>query len=614
MCGIAGIITGKKSGLKERIESATGQLLHRADGPAQYYLNHEQGIALGHCRLSIIDLSDQGCQPLIFRDRYVIVHNGEVYNYIELKQELENKGYHFKTATDTEVLVAAYDAYKEDCLQKFEGMFSFAIWDKQANTLFAARDRFGEKPFYFSFLNDEFIFGSEMKALWKAGVERTVNQAMLYNYLTLGYMFNPYDPKETFYNNIFKLPIASYLFYNYNSKELSINQYWQLNSEIDNSISEVEAIKKFTSLLTDSIRRRLRSDVPIGTSLSGGLDSSSIVAIANNIKSGQYSHKAFTAVFPGYEKDESSYATSVAQQYGLEHYQVQVDPVDLPDMVEKLFYFHEVPFSSASAIAQYKVYESAKNNGVTVLLDGQGADEILGGYHKYYKWYWQELYKTRKLGKSKELENARAMGIREPFNSRNKIAALWPDFTSAMYQSRKAKQAAKRKDLSKDFVQQHKDNFYYTLPSQLDLNGALYFNTMQYGLEELLHLADRNSMAHATEVRLPYLDHNLVSFLFSLPPHFKIHNGWTKWLLRKSLDQLLPGSIVWRKDKVGFEPPQKQWMENNEVKAAIQEGKKRLVDNQILDASVLSKKIEPHDTHAARNQDWKFWTASLLFK
>jgi asparagine synthase (glutamine-hydrolysing) len=206
------------------------------------------------------------------------------------------------------------------------------------------------------------------------------------------------------------------------------------------------------------------------------------------------------------------------------------------------------------------VYEAAKTAGIKVLLDGQGADEVLGGYHKYYPWYWQELYRSWQLKKSGETEKARQLGIQQAFGTTHKIAALFPNFAAALWQSRKAKKAAQHQDLNPDFAAHNKEQFYYATPAHFDLNGALYFNTFVQGLEELLRLADRNSMAHAVEVRLPFLSHELVKFVFTLPPHFKIHQGWNKWLLRKTISPLLPESMAWRKDKVGFEPPQQAWM------------------------------------------------------
>lgn len=323
----------------------------------------------------------------------------------------------------------------------------------------------------------------------------------------------------------------------------------------------------------------------------------------------QYTHKSFTAAFPGFANDESAYAAQVAKRFGLQHFNTTIKEADVPALMQQVVAAQDEPIASASPLAQYKVYELAKQEGVTVLLDGQGADEVLAGYHKYYRWWWQELYRQRKLRTSKELTAARELGIKEPFGPMQKAAALLPDFAGSILQSRKSKQAAQHPDLNQDWAFAHKRDFYYSLPTTPDLNGALYFNTFVHGLEELLRLADRNSMAHSVEVRLPFLSHQLVRFLFTLPPQLKIHQGWTKWLLRKAVDTKLSDNIVWRKDKVGFEPPQKQWMQQPEVVQAIRQAKEHLVQQGILDARVLSKKIQPHDAHAAENRDWKYWSA-----
>jgi asparagine synthase (glutamine-hydrolysing) len=246
-------------------------------------------------------------------------------------------------------------------------------------------------------------------------------------------------------------------------------------------------------------------------------------------------------------------------------------------------------------------------------LDGQGADEILAGYSKYYRWYWQELYRGKKLAKSKEMSAAHSLGIEQSFGLGNRIAAIIPEFAAGFIQTRKSKKAFQHPDLEREFAFLNKQSSFYAMPSTFDLNGALYYNTFVNGLEELLRYADRNSMAHAVEVRLPFLDHQLVEFLFSLPPQFKIHNGWTKWLLRKSVDTMLPGEIVWRKDKVGFEPPQAEWMQEKAVQEAIMEGKKKLVQKNILKPSVLNNKIKPHTAYAANAFDWRYWSAAYLF-
>jgi asparagine synthase (glutamine-hydrolysing) len=613
MCGIAGIAS-KNSGLisGQRISSGISCLRHRGPEGQHTWINNEESISLAHSRLRIIDLSSEAAQPMHYMQRYTIVHNGELYNYIEIREHLRSKGYRFFTNSDTEVIAASFAAWGTECLQQFDGMFSFAIWDEEEKILFVARDRFGEKPLYFFYDDEQFAFGSEMKTLWSFGLAKEVNQSMLYNFITIGYTSNPTDPEETFYLNISKLPAANFILYKVQTHELKLERYWHVYPELNHDISEKEAIETFDNLFNESINRRLRSDVPVGTSLSGGLDSSAIVAFCNEQSSDQYSHKCFTAAFKGFEKNELEYAEMVAKQFGLEHYFVEVDENDISSLMHEVMQYQEEPFSSASVLAQYKVYECAKRNGVTVLLDGQGADEILGGYHKYFKWYWQELFRNGKLKKSGEIRSAKALGINEGFGLKNKIAALLPEFSAGILQSRKSKAAFHQPGLNRDFAFSHKRELYYSTPTRFDLNGVLFFNSFVYGLEELLRLADRNSMAHATEVRLPYLDHKLVEFLFTLPPAFKIKDGWTKWLLRRSAEKKLPKSIAWRKDKVGFEPPQELWMKNKKVQESIMEGKQKLVNNGILDRSVL-KKIQPHTAYAAEGVDWKYWSSSFLF-
>lgn len=615
MCGIAGLLSPNKiSDAEQRILAATKSLTHRGPEHEQYWHHPDRTVFFGHKRLRIIDVAQRSNQPYEYLQRYQVIHNGEIYNYLEIKKELEKKGYQFFSESDTEVIVAAYDAYKSKCLQQFDGMFSFAIWDEQEQTLFAARDRLGEKPFFFYYDGTQFLFASEIKALWAAGMEKQVNESMLYNYLTIGYTTNPFNPQETFYQNVQKLPAASFLEYDLASHHLSIEKYWDVAVTENQTTSAGEAIEQFTVLFKESIQKRLRSDVAIGTSLSGGLDSSCIVALCSQLASQNYTHKCFTATFPGFARSEEDFAALVAKQFGLQHHLVNVEENSLLEEFDKLMWHQEEPVGSASVLAQYKVYQAAKQNGVTVLLDGQGADEILAGYHKYYKWHWQALYAERNLQKSGELQAAALLGVNESFGVKNKVMALLPHFSMAMLQSKKEKQAARHTGLNKEFTHLQKRNFNYSTPANSTLNSALYFNTFVNGLEELLRYADRNSMAHAVEVRLPFLNYQLVEFLFTLPAHFKIKDGWTKWLLRKAMENMLPKEIIWRKDKVGFEPPQKQWMQNSLVQDRIRDSKKLLVEKNILSTAVLNKPIQPAEASDALNSDWRYWSASYLFR
>ena len=615
MCGIAGIIQTSSSRRDlGYVKKMTDTLAHRGPDGQGLWQNESGTVLLGHRRLSVIDLSDAGQQPMHYLNRYTIIHNGEVYNYIELRDTLEKKGYRFSSETDTEVIAAAYDHCKEDCLQQFDGMFAFVIWDEQEKKLFAARDRFGEKPFFYFMDRENFIFSSEIKGLWAAGIHKTVNRNMLFNYLTIGYTDNPAIPEETFYEDIYKLPAATFLVLDTGSNELITEKYWQVDPEIQIENPDTENITvQFEELLHQSVKRRLRSDVPLGTSLSGGLDSSSIVASISGNRNNLALYQSFSAIFPGFEKNEEEYIDIINQAFSWKGIKTTTDETRIPELILKVARHLDEPFGSASNIAQYIVYESAKKNGYTVLLDGQGADEVLGGYTKYYKWYWQELFRNRHLYRSGELRAARQNNITEPFTYKNIIAALFPGLASVILEQRYLMKAIQHPGLSQEFVKQQSREAYFDKPVIATLNGALYYNTFIHGLEELLRYADRNSMAHGVEVRLPFLSHQLVEFLFSLPSSYKIRDGYTKWILRKGMDKQVPASICWRKEKVGFEPPQKKWMENAALQAMIQEAKQKLVSEKILKPSVLNKDIRPLDAYEANNYDWRYLSASFMF-
>ena len=609
MCGIAGIIQfGVREYTTADLKKMTDALSHRGPDGEGYWEEASGNVLLGHRRLSILDLSEAAAQPFHYLDRYIIIHNGEVYNYLELKDELKKKGYSFRSQTDTEVLVAAFDYWREKCLDHFDGMFSFAIWDEKEKSLFVARDRFGEKPFHYVFDNSKktLVFASEIKALWTVGLGREFNKKLLFNFLTIGYTDNPNQPDETFYESVKKLPPACFLKIRFQNEFLiEVERYWDIDVEDENgAISDSEAIHKFQELFTRSVRRRLRSDVPLGTSLSGGLDSSSIAAVICKLAAGGF--QTFSAVFPGFEKNEEKYIEDISRHFSLRSFKTFVSDEEIPQLFQKVLQYHDEPFGSAGALPQYKVFELAKRDGVKVLLDGQGADETLAGYEKYYKWYWQELFSNRRLMKSKELEKAKELGVREAFGIKNVLSSLFPDFASVFLEKQYLLNALQQEDLTGDFVRFQSKEAYYTTPAIFSLNGVLYFNTCIHGLEELLRYADRNSMAHGREVRLPFLDHELVEFVFSLPSHFKIREGWTKWILRKSMESALPNQITWRRDKVGLEPPQVSWMSLPTVQAMIHEAKGKLVREKILKPQVMNKKIEAAGAYEKNNFDWRY--------
>jgi len=618
MCGIAGILSPDiKNVNQQRLQKMTDALQHRGPEGDGFWINSEGTVGFGHRRLSIIDLSEAGAQPMHYLDRFTITYNGEIYNYLEIKESLIRQGYTFSSHCDTEVVLAAYACYGKDCLSYFDGMFAFAIWDRQERTLFCARDRFGEKPFYYkySYTNNEFVFASEMKAFWAAGIRKKMDNEMLLNYLTLGWVQNPVNKQQTFFEDIHSLPPSHYLLYKLeenNEPYLEIKSYWDIDKETQtNTFSLNDAKEKFIELFSVSVQRRLRSDVPIGSSLSGGLDSSAIVAMVNKLLHGKGRQQTFSAVFPGFEKDESKQIEEVVKQFKIENYQVTPTADDLINDFERLVYHQEEPFQSSSIYAQFKVYELAKQHNATVILDGQGADETMAGYTKYYHWYWQEIIASHQWKEAKkEIELTRQNGQPINWSWRNYIAAFLPQVAANHLQKTYYNKQAGHPDITADFFSGNYDKSNIYKPTVTKLNDILYFNTMQFGLEELLRYADRNSMAHSREVRLPFLNHELVQFIFSVPSSYKIFEGFTKQILRLSMQDLLPESIVWRKDKIGFEPPQKQWMQHGRVEEMIRESKSKLVKQGILKAEVLQKPIRHQSAHDAGNFDMRYLCAS----
>ncbi len=619
MCGIAGILLQAPNPMAPvHLKKMTDAIAHRGPDDEGQWSNRKNTVHLGHRRLSIIDLSKNASQPMSFASRYQIVYNGEIYNYTEIRSFLQNKGYSFSSKSDTEVILAAYDFWKEKCLQQFDGMFAFAIWDEKEERLFAARDRFGEKPFYYYEDAGNFIFASEMKALWAIGIEKNIDNKMLLNYISLGHVQNCIDKEQTFFEEIYSLPPSHYLIFEPVAKQLSkITRYWSINKETKIDISTSDAVEKFTELFTNSVKRRLRSDVPLGTSLSGGLDSSSIAFTIAQLQNDKLEKgkpvQTFSAVFPGFENDESKYIKTVVSHFNIINYQITPTAIDLLNDFEKLCYHQEEPFQSSGIFAQYKVFELAKQHGIKVLLDGQGADEILAGYPKYIHWYLQEVLSRNKLGATRIERNAFRKN-NQPFrwDIKNLFAAFLPSHAAIKLEKNEYRKTIQHPDISPEFLKLSAGRDWEGIhkPIITKLNDILHFNTTEMGLEELLRFADRNSMAHGREVRLPFLNHQLVEFIFSLPSQLKMHEGWTKFLLRKAMDKKLPAEIVWRKIKVGFETPQKNWMEDPALVEYIHEAKRKLANAGILTKKALDKKIEPLSAHADKNYDWRFLCAA----
>jgi len=564
MCGIVGIIRFSGPKIEKReLKTMTDTIAHRGpDGEGQW-VSEDGKVGLGHRRLSIIDLSEAGSQPMHYMNRYSIVFNGEIYNYVELKDKFHESGYRFENNTDTEVIMAAYDAKGKSCLADFDGMFSFVIYDHKKQEIFCARDRFGEKPFFYHFDGHSFSFASEMKALWSSGVEKKLNDKSVHNYLITGRILGE-KREDTFYSNITKLRPSHSITIDINRPSISQDRYWEVDSTISN-ISVEDAICKLDHLFEESVKRRLRSDVPVGSSLSGGLDSSMVVGYMADNKT--IKQNTFSASFPGFIRDEGLYQKMVVDRYKTNHHNISPNMDQNMANLDKIIYHQEEPFGSASIAIQYEVFKLARQNNVTVLLDGQGADEILGGYSYFTFSYLRE--KLKKEGIIAFLKSARMAADKQAKSSKYFIGGtISEQLPSSIINKFKSADVSSAKSLlNPDFAQKYQQEGKSDLQIFDTLNEALDDRTNNYGMDQLLRYCDRNAMAHSVEVRLPFLYHELVEFAFSLSANLKIHDGWTKWIARKTAKARVPKEIIWRKEKVAYESPDNYLfdMQNDEI-------------------------------------------------
>ena len=588
MCGIAGIFHPDSAPVdRGRLQQMIDVLAHRGPDGEGMWIDDTAGIGLAHRRLSILDLSDAGRQPMHYEGRFILTYNGELYNYLEIREELKKKGHHFNTETDTEVLLAAYAEYGERCLQIFDGMFAFALWDREKRELFCARDRFGEKPFYYHYLPGRaFAFASEMKALFAAGAEQAVSNDMLFRYLAFDVVEDPLHKERTFYEGILSLPAAHYLVIG-PEIGLRIEPYYRIGAGKGSFKGTVEeAAEQFEGLFKESVSRRLRSDVAVGSSLSGGLDSSSVVAAINKLLSERKREglqSTFSARFDDPAFDEGPFMAMLEERFGLRAFHTFPDSNTLISEIDTLFYHQEEPFGSGSILAQWEVMKLAGQSGVTVLLDGQGADEILAGYHKYFEAYLRELWLQDRKAYNQEL---RALRSRHAYQIKRDIR-WWGEiyFPSLLQTLRKTSaritSAFRESPFHPEFlsrVEREEAPFrnYNTL------NDTLNHDCMSYGLGKLLRFSDRNAMAFSREVRLPFLSYELVDFVFSLPARMKIHDGWTKYVLRRAMSPVLPEAIAWRVDKKGFAPPQQKWLQNPGLRTMIDESRNFLLREKYI--------------------------------
>lgn len=567
MCGITGVINlNNKQADHSTIKKMNDSLAHR--GPDDEGFLVLKNFALGQRRLSILDLSPLGHQPMPYdNEKYWIVFNGEVYNYLEIRDELKKKGYKFKSESDTEVILAAYKEWGPDCVTFFNGMWAFLIYDRRKNQFFGARDRIGVKPFYYYYDRSKFVFASEIKAILKhPEIKAVPNEKIVWDYLVCGLVDHAED---TFFKGVKELKAGHHFLLK--GDKLKIKKYWDIDAKKEIKIDDEAASREFRELFLDSIKLRLRSDVPIGTCLSGGLDSSAIVCAVNEYlkKEGKNSQigtwqKTFSSVFKGKKylwADEQKFIKEVTKKTKAHSNFVFPSGKKLVGEIKDVIYHQDYPFCSTSIYAQWNVFRLASQNKVKVMLDGQGSDEFLAGYHPFFGIYFGELLKEGKIFrylyesfKYSRIHKQSVFKIyKELFYNLARKGFLGKIFSSYFQRSSHEYDLFKKEWLGKFKAPAP------IMPTKNVFRNGL-FSGIKMGLPALLRYEDRDSMAFAIESRVPFLDYRLLEFIFSLPDNFKIRDGQTKFVMRQALKGILPEKIRNRQDKIGFATPEEVWM------------------------------------------------------
>jgi asparagine synthase (glutamine-hydrolysing) len=527
-------------------------MAHR--GPDADGFHFDAFAALAHRRLAIIDLSERGRQPLFSENgRFAIVFNGEIYNYLELRQTLQQTGHCFRTDTDTEVLLVLYEKEGRECLARLNGMFTFAIWDKDTQELFVARDRIGIKPLYYVETAEGLVFASEAKALFEyPGVSTAVDEREVDTFMTFGYV----PGERTLFRGIRKLLPGHSL--RVTRQGIATSEYWDVQYLPDWSRSSEDTAEELHALLLDAMRIHLRSDVPVGVFLSGGLDSSAVVSLLS--ESGISGIKTFSIAYRdgGEAFDETPYARRVSDHFGTEHHVLYAEPAQFQDFIPDYVWHMDEPVTEAAALSLYFVSKELRRF-VTVALSGEGSDELFAGYQIYNYMRGIELY--RRLPASIRKAIVEPMLALLPGQKLRKYARLSqlpleqrylgvslhdPAEKSAIYSAEFSRRAARPDSPLTPFYARTKD---------LDpLTRMLYSDLKTWLVDDLLIKADKMTMANSVELRVPFLDHRVVEFAATIPSHMKSHGGEVKWILKKAVGKQLPQEIV-RRAKVGFPTP-----------------------------------------------------------
>ena len=610
MCGINGLIhfaDGIDSKLlRSHIITMNRAIAHRGpDGEGVYFDN---GLALGHRRLSILDLSIDGHQPMFNEDHsLVLVFNGEIYNYLELIPELKECGHIFRSHSDSEVILHAYEEWGADCVRRFNGMWSFAIWDTRHRRLFASRDRLGVKPFYYVKDKSCFIFSSEVKAIAAVKPLHEANLAKVHDYLRYSYRTNNGD---TFFQGVNELRPAHNLVIE--NGEMNISRYWEIPKVTTGTASDTELRDRFNSLLEDAVRLRFRSDVPVALLQSGGLDSSAICRVVDDdIEAGRLgcdTVTAFTAIFPGFKNDESIRTRElIATCKHINH--VELTPTsddllrDLPTFVKGM----GEPVQSATSFVHLQIMRAVHERGIKVIINGQGADEALAGYGPYVSGYrLLDILLSRPwavLGQACQMRDK--MGISASMLVAQTAKSILGRRAASKWRADMVEGGTQV--LSPDFIRQHDRNLMESSMTFLpqNMNQHLRAQIEHYGFNQILHYEDHSSMMNSIEMRSPFVDYRLMEFAFSLPDRLKLDRGVTKLIQREAFTGRLPKSIVNNHYKIGFATPFQDWMGDLKVKAFMRD----IVCSNSFQARRIwqGAKVQKRFEQAEKYPNFPFW-------
>ena len=623
MCGITGIVdlSETREINRELLRDMNNRQTHRGPDGSGYHF--EPGVGFGHRRLSIIDL-EGGTQPMFNEDNSVVVtYNGEIYDFAKLMEELQAAGHTFRTRCDTEVIVHAWEQWGESCLERLHGMFGFAIWDRNQQTLFIARDRFGIKPLFYSKLcNGQLIFASELKALLvHPAVSREIEPEAVEDYMTFGYIPDP----KTIFRSIYKLPPGYFLRVQRGDRDLVPKRYWDIKFDVNSDYKEEQQIcEELNEKLDAATKRRMISDVPLGAFLSGGVDSSAIVASMAGINNGPVNTCSISFGDPAF--NEAKYAQEVADLFNTDHRVEQVNADDF-ELVDKIPGIYDEPFADSSAIPTYRVCKLARKH-VTVALSGDGGDEVFAGYRRY-RWHMHE----------QTIRNSIPAFLRR--NAFGLAGAIYPkmDWAPRMFRAKSTLQAIARDGLdaylhsvsilpndlhgrlfssafknelqgytAKEVFRRHIAN----CDTDDELSKIQYLDMKTYLPGDILTKVDRASMAHSLEVRVPLLDPDFASWACTLPSSLKLKHGEGKYIFKKALEGSVPGNILYR-DKMGFAVPLASWF-RGPLRATIQE---RLLgaamrESGIFDIDYIGQLLQQH-LSGSRDHSPPIW-ALLVFE